>query len=77
VLEVLAQFLSHFLSNITLKWNWDKVISQINGENGEGTPYPISLVTFHKHFYAAVFLERLFAMIQVGKVTDLVPKELL
>jgi len=35
------------------------------------------IVTFGKHFFVYVFLEKLFGMIQLGKISDLILKELL
>ena len=35
-MDLIAEFLSHFLANISLKWNWDKVHGLVNGENVEG-----------------------------------------
>jgi hypothetical protein len=33
VLKLLADFLSHFLSNISLKWNWDKYYGWVSDES--------------------------------------------
>ena len=57
ILSLLGDFLSHFLSNISLKWNWDKYYGWVSGEGGESISFTIYIYIYRTILFRTQFLK--------------------
>ena len=57
ILSLIGDFLSHFLSNISLKWNWDKYYGWVSGEGGESISYIYIYMYIDQSYFVLNFLK--------------------